>query len=260
MDPATIAGILIAVGALYAMITMEGAHVSALLLPAPMILVFGAAIGAAIASGTLKDALAAAKALPRAFLAKPPKMQGAIDQVTAMAELARAEGLLSLERQASEAKDPFWRDALQSVADGTDSDDLRELLEDRIIAKKKDDAVAVKFFMDTGGYAPTVGIVGTVVSLTHVLENLAEPDKLGPMVAAAFVATLWGLMSANFIWLPIGHRLKRISALEVASMQILMEGALAVQGGSQPRVVAERLSAMLPATKSGKSAKTAKAA
>jgi chemotaxis protein MotA len=112
-----------------------------------------------------------------------------------------------------------------------------------------------------GGYAPTIGIIGTVVSLTHVLENLAEPGELGPMIASAFVATLWGLLSANFLWLPLGSRLRRLSELDVERMTLLMEGVLAVQSGSQPRLLGERLRAMVPGGDADKpAAKSAKAA
>ena len=98
-----------------------------------------------------------------------------------------------------------------------------------------------------------IGIIGTVVSLTHVLENLSSPDHLGPMIAAAFVATLWGLLSANFIWLPLSAKLKRLSELDIARMTLLMEGLLAVQNGTQPLLLAERLRAMAPAETKGKS-------
>jgi chemotaxis protein MotA len=118
------------------------------------------------------------------------------------------------------------------------------------------DHVSSKFFAALGGYAPTIGIIGTVVSLTHVLENLSSPDHLGPMIAAAFVATLWGLLSANFIWLPLGAKLKRLSELEVERMTLLMEGLLAVQNGTQPLLLAERLKAMVPADAQGKAKET----
>ena len=247
MDPATIIGLVLAFGSLYAMITLEGAHLSALLLPAPMILVFGATIAVGLAGGTLKDFIFSFKALPRAFMGKKPKPQETIDNVVALAEKARSEGLLSVERDAAEVDDPFLRVALQNIADGTDGEELRILLEDEINTKASSDKVAVKFFNSLGGYAPTIGIIGTVVSLTHVLENLSTPATLGPMIATAFVATLWGLLSANFIWLPISARLKRLSDLEVEQMTLLMEGVLALQAGSQPRLLGERLRAMVPA-------------
>lgn len=255
MDPATIVGILIAFGALYAMITLEHASVEALLLPAPMILVFGATIAIGIAGGTLKDFLVAVKAVPAAMMGRSTPPQDTIDSVVVLAEKARSEGLLSLEEEANSAQDPFLRGALQNIADGTDGEELREMLEDEIDSASQTNRTASKFFAGLGGYAPTVGIIGTVVSLTHVLENLSSPDKLGPMIAAAFVATLWGLLSANFLWLPIGTRIKRLGELETARMTLLMEGVLAVQAGSQPRLLGERLKAMVPQHDQGKGAK-----
>jgi chemotaxis protein MotA len=254
MDPATLIGIGLAFGSLLGMITLEGASVTALLLPAPMVLVFGATIAVGVASGTMKDAIAAFKALPGALLGKTTPPQAVIDDVVALAEKARSDGLLALEQEAEKVTDPFLRNALQNIADGTDGDELRELLEDEIASKSAVQRNASKFFMTLGGYAPTVGIVGTVVSLTHVLENLSKPDELGHMIAAAFVATLWGLLSANFLWLPLGMRLKRLCDLDVARMNLLMEGVLAVQAGSQPRLLGERLRAMVPvnALKGGK--------
>lgn len=248
MDPATLVGLLLAFGALFAMITLEGAHVTAILLPAPMVLVFGATIAVQLAGGTLRDAALAAKALPGAFLGKVAKPQEVIDRVVGLAEKARSDGLLSMEQEADDVNDPFLRGALQNIADGTDGEELRFLLEDEIATRARTDRTAAKFFTSMGGYAPTIGIIGTVVSLTHVLENLSSPEKLGPMIATAFVATLWGLLSANFMWLPIGARLRRLSDLEVERMTLLMEGVLAVQAGSQPRLLGERLRAMVPAS------------
>jgi chemotaxis protein MotA len=246
MDPATIIGLLIAFGSVYAMVFLEGANVMGLLLPAPMILVFGATLAVGLAGSTFKDFLHAWKAVPNAFKGKTIAPQESIDEIVALAEKARHEGLLALEGEAMATKDPFLKIALQNIADGTDGEDLRDLLEDGIASKVKSDHTASKFFKGLGGYAPTIGIVGTVVSLTHVLENLSKPEELGHMIAAAFVATLWGLLSANFIWLPIGDRLAKISELEVDRMNLIMEGVLAVQSGSQPLLLRERLKAMVP--------------
>jgi chemotaxis protein MotA len=246
MDPATLLGLVLAFGALLAMIFIEGSNVTAILLPAPMILVFGATIAVGIMGGTLKDALFAFKSLPRAFRGKTTPPGEIIDTVVMLAETARTKGLLALEQEADGTDDPFLRGALQNIADGMDPAELREMLEDEIATKSATDRVAAKFFTSLGGYAPTIGIIGTVVALTHVLENLSTPSTLGPMIAAAFVATLWGLLSANFLWLPIGARLRRLSELEVEQMTLLMEGVLAVQSGSQPRLLGERLRAMVP--------------
>ena len=260
MDLATIIGIGLAFGALYAMITIEGTHVSSLLLPAPMILVFFATIAIGVAGGTIRDAINSFKEVPAAFKGGATyKPQEVIDQVVGLAEKARSEGLLALEQEAEQIKDPFLKGALQNIADGTDGEELRIMLEDEMESRASTRRTAAKFFGALGGYAPTVGIIGTVVSLTHVLENLSQPDELGHMIAAAFVATLWGLLSANFIWLPIGTRIRRLNEIDQERMTLLMEGVLAVQAGSQPRLLGERLKAMVPADSlKGAKAKDAK--
>lgn len=247
MDLALILGLLFAFGSVFAMITMEGAHVTSLLLPAPMVLVFGATLAVGLASGTVKDAAHALKQLPKAFRGKVTKPVDVIEQIVAFADKARKEGLLTLEVDANEADDPFIKNALQNIADGVDGDSLRVLLEDQMGTKIKSERASGKWFKTLGGYAPTVGIIGTVVSLTHVLENLGSPDTLGPMIATAFVATLWGLVSANFIWLPIGDRLLRLAELESDRLTLILEGMLAVQEGASPRLLGERLRAMVPA-------------
>ncbi len=247
MDPMTLIGILIAFGAMVAMVLLEGASITSLLLPAPMILVFGGTIAIAIGSGTIRDALRATRALPRAFLARIPSPAVVIDEMVATAERARRDGLLALEQQAEESSDSVMTTGLQNIADGTDAAELRTLLEDTADTRIAERRGAAKFFMVMGGYAPTVGIIGTVVSLTHVLENLSEPDELGHMIAAAFVATLWGLVSANFMWLPIGGKLGRLADLEEEQLALMVEGLLAIQAGTQPRALRERLSAMVPA-------------
>ncbi len=251
MDPATLIGILLAFGTLVAVLTMEGSTVGSIILLPPMLLVFVGSIAVGLAGSTFKDFTHAFKALPKAFTAKPSSPLGSIDTVVQLAEKARRQGLLSLEEDASQTDDAFLRNALQNIADGTDGDELRDMLDDAIDTKMKTDNIACRFFQQLGGYAPTVGIVGTVVSLTHVLENLSTPSTLGPMIASAFVATLWGLLSANFMWLPIAARLARLSELEVDRMTLLMEGVLAVQAGSQPILLRERLTALVPENRRG---------
>jgi len=110
-----------------------------------------------------------------------------------------------------------------------------------------EDRQAAKFFGDAGAYAPTIGIIGTVMGLVHVLENLAQPEELGHLIAAAFIATLWGVMSANALWLPVCNRLKRLGELEAARMEVIVEGVAAIQAGSNPRVVAQKLRSLVSA-------------
>ena len=254
MDPATIGGIAVAFGSLLVMAFLEGASPMALIIPAPMILVFGGAIGVAFASTTLPDAMNAWKALPKAFLYKNVKSHTVVEQLVELAEVARKEGLLALEGKAADVKDPFLKKALQNVADGMDADELRIMMEDEAATKQKSGQSSAKYFNMLGGFAPTVGIIGTVVSLTHVLENLSNPAGLGHSIAGAFVATLWGVMSANFIWLPIGGRIGKMVELEAERLTLIIEGVLAVQSGAQPRVLSEKLLAMVPEHEQGKSA------
>ena len=246
MDPATLGGIIVAIGSLIAMALMEGANPMGLLIPAPMILVFGGALGAAIASTTLPDGIASLKMIPTALLYKNVKIGRDVEQLVELAEVARKEGLLALEAKAGEIKDPYLKKALQNVADGMDADELRVMMEDEAAAAEKGGRSAAKFYAALGGYAPTVGILGTVVSLTHVLEHLDDPAHLGESIASAFVATLWGVLSANLIWLPIGSRIGKMTDLLSERYTLLTEGVLAVQMGAQPRVLSEKLFAMLP--------------
>lgn len=252
MDPATIVGIIAALGSAVAMLLLEGASLSAVLLPAPMILVLGGTILIAMASCTLKDTIAAWASVPKVMTAKVPDPTEAIETLVALSEKARREGLLALEEAARGIEDEFLREGLTAAIDGTDQEDLRNLLENQIFAKRMADKSNATMFGNMGGFAPTVGIVGTCISLVHVLENLSNPEELGHMIAAAFVATLWGLLSSNFMWLPISNRIKRISELECAQMELIIEGLIALQSGASPRQVGERLRALLPPGKKAK--------
>lgn len=247
MDPATIIGLVVALGAVFVSMALEGTVVTSILLPGPIIIVFAGTLGAGLAGGMLKDAIFAFKQLPRAFTSKAPKQGGTIPVIVELSTRARREGLLALEDAAHDIEDPFLKDGLTAAIDGTDPEDLRTLLEDRIETKRSQDRVGAKFFTSLGGYAPTIGIIGTVVALVHVLEQLEDPSTLGPLIAAAFVATLWGILSANMIWLPLGARLKRLSDLECAQMEVTLEGLLALQSGANPRLVGERLRSLVPA-------------
>ncbi len=246
MDPAGLIGIGVAFGAIFGALLLEGADPMSIFLPAPLLLVWVGTIGVGVAGHTMKDVVASFKAIPRAMRSKAPDPSAAVDTIVELADRARREGLLALEDAARDIDDPFLRSGLQAAIDGTDPEDLRTILDDRIATKRTADRVHAKYFADMGGYAPTIGIIGTVISLVHVLENLSDPSALGHSIAAAFVATRWGILSANVVWLPIGARIKRISDLECTQMEVTVEGLLAVQAGANPRLVGERLRSLLP--------------
>jgi chemotaxis protein MotA len=247
MDPASIIGIVLAFVAIFVSMIMEGGDPTSILLLPPIILVLGGTFGAAMAGGMLKDTIGIVGLLKRALLTKKIEGEQMIDVLVKLADRARREGLLALEDEVKKVEDPFLRRGLELAIDGTDSDDLREIMESEVDSKRRHDKVGVKILNDMGGFAPTIGIIGTVLGLVHVLENLSEPAELGHLIAGAFVATLFGVLTANVVWLPLGNRLKRISDLEAEQMQLAMEGVIAVQAGSNPRLVARKLRSMMPA-------------
>jgi chemotaxis protein MotA len=246
MDLAIIIGVVVAFGAIFASVFMEGSTPFVIFLLPPMLLVFGGTIGAAIAGGTLADAKSLIGLLKKAFTAKVIPADSAVETLVKLAERARKEGLLALEDAVKDVDDPFLKQGLSLAIDGTDPEEVRSILESQVDAKKAVDKAGAKIFGDMGGYSPTIGIIGTVFGLVHVLENLSKPAQLGHLIAGAFIATLWGVMSANVLFLPMSARLKRLSELECAHMELVIEGVASIQAGANPRVVAQRLSSLLP--------------
>ena len=247
MDPATLIGIGVALLVVVVANIMEGGDPMSLLMVPPMLLVFGATLLVSLAGGTMADAKLAVRGLVQAFTGRAQTSADLVPSIVTLAEKARREGLLSLEDSLAEIDDPFLVRALTLAIDGTDPEELRDMLESEVHAAKIDHKQAAKFWAAAGGYAPTIGIVGTVMGLVHVLENLARPEELGHLIAGAFVATLWGVLSANLIFLPIAARLKRLGELEVARMELAIEGVSALQAGANPRMIAQKLRSLLPA-------------
>src|SRR3712207_5878142 len=193
---------------------LEGADPTSLIFLPAIVLVVIATFGAAAASQTMDDL----KKIPAWFKmavlpAKVPPATEQIQTLVSLAERARKEGLLALEAEVKNIDDPFLKRGLQMSIDGTDPEDLRGILEGEISAKKTEDKVAAKFMNNMGGYAPTIGILGCIVGLMNVMANLDKPETLGPMLSAAFIATLWGVMAANFWFLSMGAKILRASEL-----------------------------------------------
>jgi chemotaxis protein MotA len=239
MDPATLIGFVISLVALLLFMILEGADPMSLLFLPAIILVIFATFGAALSSFTMTDM----KKMPAWFKmgALPAKVPAASQQIATLvtlAEKARKEGLLALEAQVKDIDDPFLKRGLQMGIDGTDPEELRAVLEGEIAAKKAEDKVAAKFFNQMGGYAPTIGIVGCIVGLINVMGNLSDPASLGPMIAAAFVANFW--------FLPMGAKILRVSELQAAQMELLVEGITEIQAGTSPRAVRQKLTALVP--------------
>ena len=245
-DPAATIGVAGGLVVIVGANLLEGGNPMSLVQLAPMLLVFGTTMAVTVAGGTTADAKAAVRNLKRAFTTHVPPATDLVPQIVQLAERARREGLLALEDSIKDIPDPFLVKGVTMAIDGTDPEELRDILESEVRAKRRDDRQAAKFFSDAGGYAPTIGIIGTVMGLVHVLENLSTPGTLGPLIAGAFVATLWGVMSANVIWLPLGNRLARIGELELSRMEVAVEGISAIQAGANPRLIAEKLQSLIP--------------
>jgi chemotaxis protein MotA len=255
VDPVTLIGFVVSMGALLAFMVMEGSDPTSLIFLPAIVLVLIATFGAAMSSQTMDDL----KKMPAWFkmAVMPAKVPPATDQIqtlVSLAEKARKEGLLALEAQVKAIDDPFLKRGLQMGIDGTDPEELRAVLEAEIAAKKAEDKVAAKFMNAMGGYAPTIGIVGCIVGLMNVMANLTNPSSLGPMIASAFVATLWGVMAANFWFLPMGAKILRVSELQAAQMELLVEGIAEIQAGTSPRAVRLKLNSLIPPSELAKEA------
>ncbi len=245
MDPFTLAGIVIAFVAVFASMIMEGGNPMSIFLIPPMMLVFFGTFGVAMACGLKRDTISGLKSVKDALLTKQHAPEEVVKSIVGFAELARRDGLLALEEAAKTIDDPFLKKGIELAVDGTDPEELREIMEAQIKSRKVQDKAGAKFFADMGGFAPTLGIIGTVLGLVHVLENLSDPSKLGHLIAGAFVATLWGVLTANLMWLPIGNKLTRVGAVTAHHMELIVEGVLSVQAGANPRVVEQKLLSFL---------------
>jgi len=251
----TALGIALASFSLLVTMLLEGSSPAALIVLPAMILVFGGTFGAAVAGSTTADIRRIGSWFRLAFAAdRGPRTTDLIDLVVELATIARRQGMLPLENRARTLTDPFLRHGLQLTVDGVPTERLRSILEREMAAYRTDDRAAERFFARMGGYAPTVGIIGTVIGLVQVLRNLEDPLVLGPLVAGAFVATLWGVLSANFFWLPMSAKIRRNSDLRQEQMNLLLTGLAEIIAGTNPRGIKDRLRAMLPPTDAARAA------
>ncbi len=246
MDLATLIGLLVGLGGLIGGFLLEGGHGSMLMVKTAAIIVFGGTFGAVIVSFTTEELRHVPEALKNVFSQKQVDYMTVLNQIVNTADKARREGLLSLESQLSEIDDEFLTRGLQLVIDGTDPELTRNMLEMEIEAFEKEKMIGSEIFMVAGGYAPTMGIIGTVMGLVHVLSSISEPDKLGGAIAVAFLATLYGVASANVLWLPFGTKLRIKAEKEVYLRDLILEGILSIQAGENPRVIREKLITFLP--------------
>ena len=241
MDILSIAGILLAIGAILGGQALEGGHAGSLMQLTAGIIVIGGTIGATMVAYPKADFIRGLKMTKAAFTDKPAKLGELLAQIVEMASLARRDGVLALEAKLAGIEDAFLKRAIGFLVDGVDGGVARSALEAQIDAEAEEATTAAKVFETAGGFAPTVGILGAVLGLIHVMENLSDPSKLGPGIAVAFVATVYGVGVANLIALPLSNKMKRKIALEKERKTLIAEGVLAIQEGLNPRILEEKL-------------------
>jgi len=243
MDITTLGGIVFAIAMILVGQALEGGHVGSILQLTAAMIVFGGTIGAVAVAFPKKDFLCGMRLVKLAFGDKGRDLPGLAKQLVEYASLARRDGVLALESKLGEVQDPFMRRALQFVVDGVDASVTRSTLESAIDMEYEEHEVGAKVWESAGGFAPTVGILGAVLGLIHVMENLNDPSKLGGGIATAFVATVYGVGSANLFFLPFATKIKRKLNLEKERKNLIAEGVLSIQEGINPRVLEEKLRA-----------------
>jgi chemotaxis protein MotA len=243
VDITTIGGIAAAIGFILLGQALEGGHVSSLIQATAALIVFGGTLGACAVNFPLKDFMRGLKMMKLAFLNPKNDIEELVKQIVELAGVARRDGVLALEQRLPNIQDEFLRRAVGFIVDGVDSAVTRDALETEIHHHFENDTMGAKVWEAAGGYAPTVGILGAVLGLIHVMENLNDPSKLGGGIATAFVATVYGVGGANIIFLPMANKIKRKLSLQKDRRTLIAEGVLSIQAGLNPRVLEEKIRA-----------------
>lgn len=251
MELSTPIGLVLGFGALLGAFMMEGGSPVMLLSPSAAIIVLGGTIAAILIAFPLKSVLVLPKLVMQTFFSAPGDPEEVVNAFVELADKARREGLLALEEDSKNIEDPFMRKGVMLVVDGVDPEVVRDIMETDASLVAERHSTGQGMLAAMGGFAPTMGIIGTVMGLVNVLSNLADPEHLGESIAVAFIATLYGVVTANILWLPLGNKLKKKSEMELHVRYLMVEGVLAVQAGENPRIVREKLNAFLPPSERG---------
>lgn len=246
MDNLSITGILVSIVALLLGNQLEGGDLSSLVNGSALIIVFGGTIGATLLQ--FPPAIFIRSMEMSVWVFKPEKisLETRISQIVSWSIHVRKKGLLGLENMMDREEDPFVKKALQLLVDGNEPDIISDILELDMTAKENRDYQAARLYEAMGGYAPTIGILGAVIGLIHVMENLADPALLGKGIATAFVATIYGVASANLIFLPIAHKLKAHIFSDSQAREMIAVGIVAIARNENPRNIELKLGGYLP--------------
>ncbi|GAA3914626.1 flagellar motor protein [Litoribacillus peritrichatus] len=245
MDVLSLIGLILGIGAILFGNFLDGGHISMLGNVAAFIIVIGGTLGAMLLQ-TTPQAFKHSMSLTK-WIFIPPlfDFERGIEQIMFWSTTARKEGLLGLEGMAEAEADPFARKGLQLLVDGAEPDSIRHTMEMVIDLEEHRDMSAGLFWEGLGGYAPTIGIIGAVLGLIHVMTNLGEPELLGQGIATAFVATIYGVGSANLLFLPIGGKIKSVVMTQTEYKQMIVEGLVGISEGENPKAIASRLNSFI---------------
>ena len=224
---------------------MEGGHIGLFVQPAAFVIVVVGTLAAVLLHYPLPVFLQGVRMAKWVF--HPPESEAVahIRRVVQWSNTARRDGLLALDKHVHLTQDPFQKSGLQLLIDGADADKLRDTLDVQIASFETAERQAARVWEAAGGYAPTLGILGAVMGLIHVMENLSDPSKLGTGIAVAFVATIYGVGLANLVFLPIANRIKFTIARRVTEREILSDGLIGIAQSDNPRIIEARLKGYL---------------
>lgn len=242
MDRTSLLGIVIAFGGIVLGNFLEGGHFSALLQLTAAIIVFGGTLGAVLLNSTSRDLRASKKMLRYAFREDHvPSKEKLIEEIVGLSVIAAKEGPVALEKKLNGLSHPYMKTVFRFVVDGIDPAQMKEIMEDQIAIEEEQKLAGAKVFADAGAYAPTIGILGAVLGLIHIMANLTDTSSLGSGIAVAFVATIYGVASANLLFLPISNKIKRKIFEESNVQELILAGALGVTRGIYPSLLREKL-------------------
>lgn len=245
MDLATILGLVVALVAILGGQYLEGGSIESLLQGTAAMIVVGGTFGACMIQFPLRKFLGSLKAAARTLSTPKAGNREIITEIIRYANKARRQGIISLEEDAENASDPFLKKALNMAVDGIEPKTLRETLEMEMENMEEEGEHAVKFWEAAGGYSPTMGILGAVLGLIQVMQNLTDPNKLGEGIAVAFVATVYGVFLANVVYLPISGKLKMRLGADMTAKEIILVGVISILEGENPRLIEDKLKSFL---------------
>jgi len=254
LDLATAAGLVVSLGGILGGLLIEGGKIRDVLQFTAAMIVLGGTAGAVLVSTPLKTIAGGLRRFHAVLFDSAPSLTGEIEEVIGYAAKARKNGLVSLEDEALKVRDPFLRKALNLAVDGTDLQEIHKMLELEIGLEEQQAEAEAKIFETAGGYAPTIGIIGAVMGLIQVMKNLANIDEVGHGIAVAFVATVYGVGSANLLFLPAASKIKARAHCETQRKELILEGISAIVEGLNPKLIRAKLEAYAPAV-DGRAAK-----